>query len=51
MKFVLNTLAGGAFMFVGIFAVYLTGAVDTLTMVPVPELGIVGIAEQIAGVI
>ena len=26
MKFVLYTLAGGAFMFVGIFAVYLTGA-------------------------
>ncbi len=49
MKFVLYTLAGGAFMFVGIFAVYLTGAVDTLTMVPVPELGIVGIADQIAG--
>ncbi len=50
MKFVLYTLAGGAFMFVGIFAVYLTGAVDSLTMVPVPELGIVGIADQIAGV-
>ncbi len=50
MKFVLYTLAGGAFMFVGIFAVYLTGAVDTLTMVPMPELGIVGIADQIAGV-
>ena len=50
MKFVLYTLAGGAFMFVGIFAVYLTGAVDTLTMVAVPELGIVGIADQIAGV-
>ena len=50
MKFVLFTLAGGAFMFVGIFAVYLTGAVDTLTMVAVPELGIAGIAEQISGV-
>ncbi len=50
MKFVLFTLAGGAFMFVGIFAVYLTGAVDSLTMVPIPELGIVGIADQIAGV-
>ena len=50
MKFVLYTLAGGAFMFVGIFAVYLTGAVDTLTMVSVPQLGIVGIADQIAGV-
>ncbi len=50
MKFVLYTLAGGAFMFVGIFAVYLTGAVDTLTMVAVPQLGIVGIADQIAGV-
>ena len=50
MKFVLFTLAGGAFMFVGIFAVYLTGAVDTLSMVSVPELGIAGIAEQISGV-
>ena len=50
MKFVLFTLAGGAFMFVGIFAVYLSGAVETLTMVPVPELGIAGIADQIAGV-
>ena len=50
MKFVLYTLTGGAFMFVGIFAVYLTGAVDTLTMVAVPQLGIVGIADQIAGV-
>lgn len=49
MKFVLFTLAGGAFMFVGIFAVYLTGAVDTLTMVAIPELGISGVPEQIAG--
>ena len=50
MKFVLFTLAGGAFMFVGIFAVYLTGAVETLSMVGVPELGIEGIPEQISGV-
>jgi NADH-quinone oxidoreductase subunit M len=50
MKFVLFTLAGGAFMFVGIFAVYLTGTVDTLTMVSVPQLGLAGIAEQVAGV-
>ena len=50
MKFVLFTLAGGAFMFVGILAVYLTGAVDTLTMVHVPELGIEGIPDQISGV-
>ncbi len=50
MKFVLFTLAGGAFMFVGIFAIYLTGAVDTLTMVSLPELGITGIPEQISGV-
>ena len=49
MKFVIFTLAGGAFMFVGIFAVYLTGAIDTLTMVPIPELGLAGIADQIAG--
>ncbi len=49
MKFVIFTLAGGAFMFVGIFAIYLTGAVDTLTMVPIPELELSGIADQIAG--
>ena len=50
MKFVLFTLAGGAFMFVGIFAIYMTGAVGTLTMVPVPELELAGIADEIAGV-
>ena len=49
MKFVLYTLAGGAFMFVGIFAIYLTGAVDTLTMVAIPEIGAEGIPEKIAG--
>ncbi len=49
MKFVLYTLAGGAFMFVGIFALYLTGTVDTLAMTAVPQLGLVGIADQIAG--
>lgn len=50
MKFVLYTLAGGAFMFVGIFVIYLTSAVDTLAMASIPELGIVGISDQIAGV-
>ncbi len=50
MKFVLYTLLGGAFMFVGIFAIYLTPAVDTLTMVAVPQLGLAGIADQVAGV-
>ena len=50
MKFVLFTLAGGAFMFVAILAVFLTGAVETLTMVSVPELGIDGIPDQISGV-
>ena len=49
MKFVLFTLAGGAFMFVGILAVYLTGAIDTLTMVAIPDLDIKGIPEQISG--
>ena len=50
MKFVLFTLAGGAFMFVGILAIYLTGAVDTLTMVSLPELGIEGIPDRLSGV-
>ena len=49
MKFVLFTLAGGAFMLVGILAIYVTPGVSTLAMVSIPELGIVGIPELIAG--
>ncbi len=49
MKFVLFTLAGGAFMLVGILAIYVTPGVNTLAMVSIPELGITGIPELIAG--
>ena len=49
MKFVLFTLAGGAFMLVGILAIYVTPGVSTLAMVSIPELGIIGIPELIAG--
>lgn len=49
MKFVIFTLAGGAFMLVGILMLYLSGPVDTLAMVSIPEAGIVGIPDVIAG--
>ncbi len=45
MKFVLFTLGGGAFMLVGILAIYVTPGVNTLAMVSIPELGITGIPE------
>jgi len=48
MKFVLFTLAGGAFMLVAILALFVTPEVNTLAMVSIPELGIVGIPEIIA---
>lgn len=47
MKFVLFTLAGGAFMLVGILAVFLSQGVDTFAMVSIPDAGIVGIPELI----
>ncbi len=49
MKFVLFTLFGGAFLFVAILAVFLSSSVDTFAMVSIPEAGIVGIPELIAG--
>jgi NADH-quinone oxidoreductase subunit M len=49
MKFVLFTLFGGAFLLVGILAIFLSSAVDTMAMVSIPEAGIVGIPELIAG--
>ncbi|MEX0762286.1 MAG: NADH-quinone oxidoreductase subunit M [Dehalococcoidia bacterium] len=49
MKFVLFTLAGGAFMLVGILALFLSPTVNTLAMVSIPEAGIVGIPDLIAG--
>ena len=49
MKFVLFTLAGGALMFVAIFAVFLSESVGVMAMRSIPEIGIVGIPEMIAG--
>ncbi|MDA0232508.1 MAG: NADH-quinone oxidoreductase subunit M [Chloroflexi bacterium] len=49
VKFVLFTLFGGAFMLVAILALFLSSSVDTLAMVSIPEAGIVGIPELIAG--
>lgn len=49
MKFVLFTLFGGAFLFVAILAVFLSPTVDTFAMVSIPEAGIVGIPELMAG--
>ncbi len=49
MKFVLFTLFGGAFMLVAILALFLSSSVDTFAMVSIPDAGIVGIPELIAG--
>ena len=49
MKFVLFTLFGGAFLFVAVLAIFLSPTVDTFAMVSIPDLGIVGIPELIAG--
>jgi NADH-quinone oxidoreductase subunit M len=50
MKFVLFTLFGGAFMLVGILALFLSQGVGTFAMVSIPEAGIVGIPDLIAGI-
>ena len=47
MKFVLFTLAGGAFMFVGVMAVFLSEGIGTLAMASIPSAGIVGVPELI----
>ena len=49
MKFVLFTLLGGAFMLVGIIALFLSPTVDSLAMTSIPELGIIGIPDLIGG--
>ena len=49
MKFVIFTLAGSAFMLVGILALFLSSGVDTFAMVSIPAEGIVGIPEKVAG--
>ena len=49
IKFVIFTLAGGAFMLIAILALFTSEAVSTLAMVSIPELGIKGIPDLIAG--
>ena len=48
-KFVIFTLAGGAFMLVAILALFSSESVTNLSMVSIDELGIIGIPELIAG--
>jgi len=43
MKFALFTLGGGAFMLAAILLLFFSNGVNTLAMVSVPEMGIVGI--------
>tara|TARA_Y100001960_G_scaffold327685_1_gene414729 strand:+ start:423 stop:1994 length:1572 start_codon:yes stop_codon:yes gene_type:complete len=49
MKFVLFTLAGGAFMLVAILALYVSPEVNTLSMVSIPSEALGG-AESIVGI-
>lgn len=49
MKFVIFTLAGSAFMLIGILALFLSAGVDTFAMVSIPSEGIIGIPEKVAG--
>jgi len=49
MKFVIFTVTGGAFMLVGVLALYLSQGVETFAMVSVPDVGVVGIPDVIAG--
>ena len=49
MKFVLFTLTGGAFMLVGILMLYLSDGVGTFAMVSIPDAGVIGIPDRIAG--
>ena len=44
-KFVIFTLAGGAFMLIAILALFSSSSVTNLSMVSIPELGIIGIHE------
>lgn len=48
-KFVIFTLAGGAFMLIGILALFASDSVSTLAMVSIPEIGVQGIPDLIAG--
>jgi len=48
-KFVIFTLAGGAFMLIAILALFTSQPVTSLAMVSIGEIGVVGIPELIAG--
>ena len=49
MKFVIFTLAGGAFLLLATLLIAFSPSITSLSMVSVPELGIVGIPKQISG--
>ena len=48
MKFTLFTLGGGAFMLAAMVMVFFSPGINSLAMVSIPELGIVGIPELVA---
>ena len=49
MKFVVFTIAGGAFLIVGVLGLFLSPEINTFAMVSIPEAGIVGITEKMVG--
>ena len=49
IKFVIFTLAGGAFMLIAILALFASDSVNTLAMVSIPEINLIGIPDLIAG--
>jgi len=49
IKFVIFTLAGGAFMLLAILALFATDSISSLSMVSIPDLNIIGIPDLISG--
>ena len=49
IKFVIFTLAGGAFMLIAILALFASDSVSTLAMVSIKEINLIGIPDLIAG--
>ena len=49
MKFVVFTLAGSAFMLVGLLGLYLSPDINTFAMVSIPDAGVIGVPDLIEG--
>ena len=49
IKFVIFTLAGGAFMLIAILSLFASDSVSTLAMVSISEINLIGIPDLIAG--